>query len=41
MDGTLVRIIGRVRAKAKFGMKNLECTMRRLGQLGRLNPNPL
>jgi|GEM_PF-2848279 len=39
--GALVRTIGRVRAKAKIGMKNLECTMRRLGQLGRLNPNPV
>jgi hypothetical protein len=40
MGGTLARTIGRVRAKAKFGMKDLECTMRRLGQLGRVNPNP-
>jgi hypothetical protein len=29
-----------VRAKARIGMKNLACTMRRLGQLGRINPNP-
>jgi hypothetical protein len=41
MGGTLGRTIGWLRAKAKFGMKDLECTMRRLGQLGRLNPNPV
>jgi len=29
-----------VRAKAKIGMKNLACNMRRLGQLRRINPNP-
>jgi IS5 family transposase len=40
MGGTLVRTIGLVRAKARIGMKNLACTMRRLGQLGRINPNP-
>ncbi len=40
MGGTLVRSIGMVRAKAKIGMKNLACTMRRLAQLQRLNPNP-
>ena len=40
MGGTLVRTIGLVRAKAKIGMKNLACNMRRLGQLGRLNPCP-
>jgi len=40
MGGTSGRTIGLVWAKAKIGMKNLECTMRRLGQLGRLNPNP-
>lgn len=38
MGGTLVRTIGLVRAKAKIGMKNLAYNMRRLGQLGRLNP---
>ena len=40
MGGTLVRTIGLVRAKAKIGMKNLACNMRRFGQLGRLNPCP-
>ena len=40
MGGTLVRTIGLVRAKAKIGMKNLAYNMRRLGQLGRLNPHP-
>ncbi len=40
MGGTLVRTIGLVRAKAKIGMKNLTCNLRRLGQLGRLNPCP-
>jgi IS5 family transposase len=40
MGGTLVRTIGLVRAKAKIGMKNLAYNMRRLGQLGRLNPCP-
>jgi len=34
------RKIGRVRAKAKFDMKNLAYNMRRLGQPGRINPNP-
>ena len=41
MGGTLVRTIGMVRAKAKIGMKNLAYNMRRLGQLGRLNPCPV
>ncbi|MDT8854792.1 IS5 family transposase [Paracoccaceae bacterium Fryx2] len=40
MGGTLVRTIGLVRAKAKVGMKNLAYNMRRLGQLGRINPHP-
>jgi len=40
MGGTLVRNIGLVRAKAKIGIKNLAYNMRRLGQLGRLNPRP-
>jgi len=41
MGGTLVRTIGLVRAKAKIGMKNhLAYNMRRLGQPGRINPNP-
>ena len=40
MGGTLVRTIGLVRAKAKIGMKNLVYNMRRLGQLGRINPHP-
>ena len=40
MGGTLVRTIGLVRAKAKIGMKNLAYNMRRVGQLGRLNPCP-
>jgi len=41
MGGTLVRTIGLARAKAKIGMKNLAYNMRRLGQLGRLNPCPV
>ena len=40
MGGTLVRAIGLVRAKARIGMKNLACNIRRLGQPGRLNPCP-
>ncbi len=40
MGGTLVRTIGMVRAKARFGMKNLAYNMRCLGQLSRLNPCP-
>ncbi|ASP23665.1 transposase DDE domain protein (plasmid) [Antarctobacter heliothermus] len=40
MGGTLVRMIGLVRAKAKIGMKNLAYNMRRLVQLRRLNPWP-
>jgi len=40
MGGTLVRTIGLVRAKPAIGMKNLTYNMRRLGQLGRINPNP-
>ena len=40
MGGTLVRMIGMVRAKAKIEMKNLAYNMRRLGQLRRLNPCP-
>jgi IS5 family transposase len=40
MGGTLVRTIGLVRAKATIGTKNLACNLRRLGQLGRINPNP-
>jgi len=40
MGGTRVRTIGLVRAKAKIGMKNLAHNMRRLCQLGRLNPHP-
>ena len=40
MGGTLVRTIGLVRARAKIGMKNLAYNMRRLCQLGRINPCP-
>ena len=40
MGGTLVRTIGLVRARAKIGMKNLTYNMRRLCQLGRINPCP-
>ena len=40
MGGTLVRTIGMLRAKAKIGMKNLACNMRRLVQLRRLDPCP-
>ena len=40
MGGTLLRTIGMVRAKAKIGMKNLACNMRRLVQLRRMNPCP-
>ena len=41
MGGTLVRTIDLARAKAKIGMKNLAYSIRRLGQLGRLNPCPV
>jgi IS5 family transposase len=40
MGGTLVRIIGLVRAKAQIGVLNLAYNMRRPGQLGRINPYP-
>lgn len=40
MGGTLLRTIGLVRAKVKIGMKNLTYNMRRLVQLGRINPHP-
>jgi len=40
MGGTLVRTIGLVRAKAAIRMKNLAYNMRRLSQLGCLNPHP-
>ena len=40
MGGTLVRTIGLVRAKARIGLKNLACNMRRLVQLRRLDPCP-
>ena len=40
MGGTLVRMIGMVRAKAKIGTKNLACNLRRLVQLRRLDPFP-
>ena len=40
MGGVLVRTIGLVRAKAKIGTPNLAHNIRRLGQLGRLNPCP-
>ena len=40
MGGTLVRMIGLVRAKARIGMKNLAYNMRHLVQLRRLNPDP-
>ena len=36
MGGTLVRSVGLVRAKARIGLKNLACNMRRLVQLERL-----
>jgi len=35
-----VRTIGLARAKARIGMKNLACNIRRLGQLRRINPCP-
>ena len=38
--GTLVRTIGLLRAKARIGMKNLACNMRRLVQLRRPDPCP-
>lgn len=41
MGGTLVRAIGLTRAKVKIGMKSLAYNMRRLGQLGHLNPSPV
>jgi hypothetical protein len=40
MRGTLVRSIGLIRARAKVGMKNLACSMRRPVQLRRINPCP-
>ena len=40
MGGTIVRTIGLVRARARIGMKNLAYNMRRLCQLGRINPCP-
>ena len=40
MSGTLARTIGLVRAKAQIGVKTLANSMRRLGQLGRINPHP-
>ena len=40
MGGTLVRTIGLVRARARIGMKTLAYNMRRLCQLGRINPCP-
>ena len=40
MGGTLVRTIGGVRARAKIGMKNLACNMRRPVQLRRMDPCP-
>jgi IS5 family transposase len=40
MGSSRVLTIGLMRAKAKIGMKNLAYNMRRLGQLGRINPNP-
>ena len=40
IGGTLVRTIGLVRASAKIGMKNFVYNMRRLCQLGRINPCP-
>ena len=40
MGGTIVKTIGPVRAKARTGMKNLACNIRRSGQLRRLNPFP-
>ena len=39
MGGAFVRTIGL--ARAKIGMKNLAYNIRRLGQLGRLNPCPV
>ena len=38
--GRLVRTIGLIRAKARIGMKNLACNMRRLVQLRRIPPPP-
>jgi uncharacterized protein (DUF1499 family) len=35
-----VRTIGLIRARARIGMKNLACNMRRLVQLRRINPCP-
>ena len=40
MGRTLVRTIGLVRARARIGMKTLAYNMRRLCQLGRINPCP-
>ena len=41
MGGTIVKTIGLVRARARIGMKNLACNIRRSGQLRRLNPFPV
>lgn len=41
MGGLLVRTIGMVRAKAKIGVKNLACNMRRLVRPCRLGPCPV
>jgi len=40
MGGTLVRMIGLVRARARTGLKNLACNMRRLTRLRRPTPCP-
>jgi hypothetical protein len=38
MGGTLARMIGMVRTKAKIGLKNLDYNMRRVTQLRDVNP---
>ncbi len=40
MGGPMVRTIGIARAKARIGMKNIACNMRRLVVLRRINPCP-
>ena len=40
MGGTIVRTIGLARARARIGMKNLACNLRRLGHLQCRNPCP-
>ncbi len=40
MGGPLIRSIGLVRAKARIGLRNLACNMRRAVQLDHLDAAP-